>query len=232
MPVLPKSPSLCSSTGTLELKARNENAHSDRITSVAFNPVDGKTIVSASHDKTIKVWDAGACLSQLLPGTKLTSYPPLAATLELKGEKTNAHNLQINSVTFSPDGTKIVSACGDYRPGTIKVWDSGELEPQNACPAKINTSWRVHRHSRAQSDKRERPQRHHQKHCLQSSGWQDDRVWLQGPDDQSLGCRCSLFSTATLHKNDFLISPCSHTGVEGREEKRAQRLHQHSQLFT
>ena len=32
------------------------NAHSDRITSVAFSP-DGKTIVSGSWDKTLKVWE-------------------------------------------------------------------------------------------------------------------------------------------------------------------------------
>ena len=41
---------------SLELKA--ENAHSDWVYSVAFSP-DGKTIVSGSRDKTIKVWDAG-----------------------------------------------------------------------------------------------------------------------------------------------------------------------------
>ena len=33
------------------------NAHSDYIRSVAFSP-DGKTIVSGSDDKTLKVWDA------------------------------------------------------------------------------------------------------------------------------------------------------------------------------
>eukprot|EP00966_Prymnesium_polylepis_P092139 2133283-Prymnesium_polylepis.1 len=43
---------------TLELKATKENAHIKGITSVAFNPVDGKTIVSGSGDQTIKVWDA------------------------------------------------------------------------------------------------------------------------------------------------------------------------------
>ena len=35
-----------------------ENAHSDIISSVAFNK-DGTQIVSGSSDKTIKVWDAG-----------------------------------------------------------------------------------------------------------------------------------------------------------------------------
>ena len=35
-------------------------------------------------------------------------------------EKTNAHSGNINSVAFSPDGTKIVSGSDDM---TIKVWD-------------------------------------------------------------------------------------------------------------
>ena len=43
---------------SLELKAEKQSAHSNRVISVAFSP-DGKTIVSGSYDKTIKVWDAG-----------------------------------------------------------------------------------------------------------------------------------------------------------------------------
>ena len=44
---------------SLELKAEKQSAHSGNIWSVAFSP-DGKTIVSGSSDKTLKVWDAGA----------------------------------------------------------------------------------------------------------------------------------------------------------------------------
>ena len=43
---------------SLELKAEKQSAHSNYVTSVAFSP-DGKTIVSGSYDKTLKVWDAG-----------------------------------------------------------------------------------------------------------------------------------------------------------------------------
>ena len=59
----------------------------------------------------------------------------------LLSEKTNAHSRIINSVAFSPDGTKIVSACNG---GTIKVWDFGAPEPSNRTSlAKTDACWLV-----------------------------------------------------------------------------------------
>ena len=40
--------------------------------------------------------------------------------MELLSEKKDAHSINITSVAFSPDGTKIVSGSFDK---TIKVWD-------------------------------------------------------------------------------------------------------------
>ena len=49
------------------------------------------------------------------------AFPTMAATLDLKTEKQNAHSNYISSVAFSPDGSSIVSGSRDK---TIKVWDS------------------------------------------------------------------------------------------------------------
>ena len=59
------------SAASLELKAEKENAHSRWVRSVAFSP-DGKTIISGSDDKTIKVWDAGTSTA----GTHPPDSPP------------------------------------------------------------------------------------------------------------------------------------------------------------
>ena len=51
---------------SLELKAEKQGAHSSYVNSVAFSP-DGKTVVSGSRDKTLKVWDAGALTPRPIP---------------------------------------------------------------------------------------------------------------------------------------------------------------------
>ncbi len=78
---------------------RTLEGHSTYVLGCAFSP-DGKLIVSASSDSTLKVWDA--MTGQIL------------RTLE-------GHSASVLGCAFSPDGKLIVSASADR---TLKVWDA------------------------------------------------------------------------------------------------------------
>lgn len=73
--------------------------HTNVVVSVAFSP-DGKRLVAASMDGTVKVWDVRA-------GQELLSF---------KG-----HISQVTSVAFSSDGQRLASAGADR---AAKIWDA------------------------------------------------------------------------------------------------------------
>jgi WD40 repeat protein/tRNA A-37 threonylcarbamoyl transferase component Bud32 len=84
---------------------RSLQGHNAQVDSVAISP-DGKRLASASHDGTLKVWDAQTDPKPLtLPGAAGSSAA---------------------SVAFSPDGKRLVtggSGRPDSGPGALKVWD-------------------------------------------------------------------------------------------------------------
>jgi WD40 repeat protein len=88
---------------------RSLEGHAGEINSVAFSP-DGKLIVSASDDKTIKVWDAAT-------GKLLHS---------LEG-----HTAEVYSLAFSPDSRMIASGSDD---GAMKLWDAATGNAVHSFP--------------------------------------------------------------------------------------------------
>ena len=92
--------------------------HEDAVMSVAFSP-DGTRIVSGSWDTSLRLWDAAA----------LRQWNPAAACqpigLTLKG-----HTGKVQSVAFSPDGTRIVSGSAD---NTLRLWPVPTDLPGELC---------------------------------------------------------------------------------------------------
>jgi WD40 repeat protein len=119
--------------------------HSGSVMSVAFSP-DGSKIVTASVDRTARVWDSGtgefvavlrghtnSLFSAIFSpdGNKIVTAS-LDKTALVWDTKTGAvvavlegHTGPVISAVFSPDGSKIVTASSDK---TARVWGSGSGE--------------------------------------------------------------------------------------------------------
>ena len=91
--------------GSLAVLERKLTGHMRWVNSVAVSP-DGKSVVSGSSDRTVKIWD--------------TKTGNRQATLK-------GHGRMVNCVAITPDGKRLLSCSSDC---TIRIWEfpSGRLE--------------------------------------------------------------------------------------------------------
>jgi WD40 repeat protein len=159
----PDRPYVPEAESSLRIVLKHNNTilrgHTDAISSVSFSP-DGKHIVSAAWDKTVRIWDAqtGRQVGQPLEGhTKLVNSAAFspdgkrivsasmdhtvriwdAQTGRQIGQPLEGHTDAVNSAAFSPDGKHIVSASYD---NTVRIWDA-QTGRQIGQPLEGHTYW-------------------------------------------------------------------------------------------
>ncbi|KAF1965734.1 hypothetical protein BU23DRAFT_545623, partial [Bimuria novae-zelandiae CBS 107.79] len=97
------------------------------VTSVAFSH-DSTRLASASHDRTVKIWDAssGACLQTLESYSSTVNYDAVHQGTALSSDSTwisnNTQNLVWLPTEYRPTCSTISGTCVGLGTGSGKVW--------------------------------------------------------------------------------------------------------------